>query len=119
MGLAYVQFARRHPRLYGVMFGADAALRHAYPGLATAALDVFASLRSVIARCQDEGSVMAGSPEEHALFSWSAVHGLSSLIVEGQLREFEKQTAVLDHFAELIVHRVFSGLAATPVSPSP
>ena len=51
--------------------------------------------------------------EEHALFAWSTVHGLSSLVVEGQLREIEEYGMTLDRLSEVIVERVFTGLAKT------
>ncbi|WP_394843598.1 TetR/AcrR family transcriptional regulator [Pendulispora brunnea] len=113
-GLAYVSFAVKHPRLYGVMFGPEAAERHAYPALAEAAARVFELLRGSIAASQKDGMVAEGSPDEHALFAWSAVHGLASLIVGRQLGQLQLPTDDPERLAEGIVLRAFTGLAAKP-----
>jgi AcrR family transcriptional regulator len=110
MGLAYVAFARANPRLYEVMFGADVAKREQYPDLAHAATTMIVTLRDVIATCQADGTVVAGPPEQHALFAVSAVHGISSLLINHQLDEMASELE-LARVADLIVHRVLDGLA--------
>jgi len=113
-GLAYVSFAVKHPRLYGVMFGPEAAERHAYPALADAAARVFELLRGSIAATQKDGVVTEGSPDEHALFAWSTVHGLASLIVGRQLGQMDLPSDDPERLAEMIVLRTFTGLAVKP-----
>ena len=113
-GLAYAKFALENPRLYGVMFGPEAAARHSYPALAEAADRVFDVLRQSISDCQKEGSVIEGSVDEHALFCWSSVHGFASLMVERQVGKLHLASRDEDTLAELIIFRVFTGLAAKP-----
>lgn len=87
MGLAYVRFARQHPALFRLMFGrfghTDAARRS--EALAEAGALAVQGLRRGVA-------LAAGIPEDdiaairvHALRAWSLVHGLSLLVLDGQV----------------------------------
>jgi len=96
------------------MFGPEAAARHAYPALAAAATHVFDLIRESIAACQKEGILLNGTPDEHALFCWSAVHGFASLMVERQVAMLHLPPADPETLSELIVLRIFTGLAANP-----
>lgn len=87
MGLAYVRFARQHPALFRLMFGrfgeTDAARRSEALG-AAGALAV-QGLRQGVARAaglsEDDTAVI----RVHALRAWSLVHGLSLLVLDGQV----------------------------------
>jgi AcrR family transcriptional regulator len=109
MGVAYVTFALQHPRLYGVMFGAETAAEHANPALAAAARAVFDKMRAVIAECQAAGFLAPGSPDLHTLFCWSAVHGYASLVSERQLGHLPLVGSP-GALAETIVDRIFTGV---------
>ncbi len=109
MGLAYVMFALRHPRRYGVMFGAETAAAHASPSLAAASRAVFDQMSGAIADCQAAGFLAPGPPELHTLFCWSAVHGFASLVSERQLGHLPI-TGTPEALAAKIVDRVFTGV---------
>jgi AcrR family transcriptional regulator len=108
LGHAYLTFALRHPRLYGVMFGAEAA---AHPGGAARAA-VFARIRDAIVACQRHSVVAAGSPDEITLFCWSAVHGFASLVADRQLDQLDAELPSIDVLADTIVQTIFTGVAA-------
>lgn len=82
-GRAYVDFARQHPALFRLMFGRfaasnpDAELRDAaqlaYQGLRF-------SVAAVLQRPVEDRQVLLT-----AMRAWSMVHGLSQLIIDGQL----------------------------------
>jgi len=112
-GLCYARFAVQQPRLYGVMFGPEAAQRPEHPGLSAAAAGVLARIRGAVVACQAEGLITAGSPDEHALFCWSAMHGLASLIVHHQVQDLSVPASA-DALAELVADRVFHGLGIRP-----
>lgn len=84
-GLAYVAFARAHSAHFRVMFGRHVANRAAYPGLKDAAGEAFALLEGRIADGQKAGFVINGDVRPLALATWSMVHGLAALLVDGQL----------------------------------
>lgn len=85
-GRAYVDFARAHPALFRLMFGqflhakADADLR-------AAAMSAFQGL--LAASAQEAGTEVS---DQRALLTaitrWSLVHGLSHLLLDGQLDFF-------------------------------
>ncbi|NUO49561.1 MAG: TetR/AcrR family transcriptional regulator [Polyangiaceae bacterium] len=110
MGVAYLNFSLAHPRLYMAVSGLEVASQQRHAGLDAARGRVFAHLRAAIVACQKEGFVKPGSPEEHTLFCWSAVHGLVSLVAEGQTRQLDlpSDPKVL---GEMILKSIFVGIA--------
>lgn len=112
-GLCSIAFAVRNRHLYGVMFGPEAASRREYPGLAAEAQRVLDRVRVAVVACQQEGVLCPGSPDEHALFCFSAVHGLASLIVSQQVGELDVPESH-EQLAELVVDRIFLGLGTRP-----
>jgi AcrR family transcriptional regulator len=108
LGLAYVEFATRHPAHFRVMFGRVPADRAAHPGLQKAAKEAYGLLAGAIRDCQAAGVVRSRDPEELALCAWSAVHGLSALVVDGQLGERARQ---LEPLARAVTDNVVRGLA--------
>src|SRR5437867_9845907 len=84
VGLGYVTFATTHPSHFRVMFGREMADRSASASLREVATDTFGTVVDAIADCQRAGLVRSEEPaEELALTAWSAVHGLSALLVDG------------------------------------
>jgi AcrR family transcriptional regulator len=96
IGMAYVQYAVEHPTTFRLLFRPELRLPVAplgeapmpdRPDLATAVqagLAVYHLLRDAVQACQAAGLV-AGDTETLALTAWCAVHGLSTLLVDGPL----------------------------------
>lgn len=82
MGVAYVGFAARHPALFRLLFGPEATARHGDPAVASAADAAFGGL---LAAARAAGPGDDAEVRRRALGAWSVVHGLASLLVEGQL----------------------------------
>jgi AcrR family transcriptional regulator len=116
LGLAYVQFARSHPAYFRVMFGPEVANRVAYPGLHAAAGEAVELLRATVADCQRAGLVVGGDPVDLAVATWSATHGLASLLVNGQLHD--RGGADPAALAERVTAAIFLGIAASRPSVS-
>jgi AcrR family transcriptional regulator len=108
LGRAYVEFATRHPAHFRVMFSRMPVDRAVHPALEAAATAAYALLMGAIRDCQAAGVVRAGDPEELALCAWSAVHGLSALVVDGQLGERARK---LEPLARAVTDNVVRGLA--------
>ncbi|HZT02876.1 MAG TPA: TetR/AcrR family transcriptional regulator [Steroidobacteraceae bacterium] len=85
-GVAYVEFAMRHPAHLHVMFGGAIGSFDRYPTLLASARAARAELHEVVAEISRKGS--AGEAEEEVLeaAAWSIVHGLSVLLADGQMR---------------------------------
>ncbi len=111
LGLSYVEFARSHPAHFRVMFGPELADRSTHPSLAEAAAEAFKLLVASIADCQKGGFAREGDPEELAVTAWSTVHGLSALIVNGQLGT---RGAPIDELGERVTQNLFLGLGPRP-----
>lgn len=82
-GRAYVRFARRHPALFRLMFGRFAA-SNPDPELRAAAQLSYEGMRfsvaAILRRPVADAEVLAT-----AMRAWSLVHGLSQLIIDGQM----------------------------------
>mgnify|MGYP006168392301 FL=1 len=103
-GLRYVQFAQRHPGLFRLMFGQFLHARND-SALQEAAMQSFAQLLAQSRPPRPDGRAPSGPPDEatllRALAKWSLVHGLSHLLLEGQLDILgqptpERLTAILE-----------------------
>lgn len=83
-GVAYVRFAIGNPAHYRVMFGPEIPDKRAYDGLYRAASAAYEGLRSSLRAFVAAGRFGEDEIELRAMRSWSVVHGLSSLFIDGQ-----------------------------------
>jgi AcrR family transcriptional regulator len=87
-GLAYLDFAERHPGAYRVMFLAELCDATRHPDLAAAANRALASLVAIVAAGQEDGTLRRDRPAGVvAAAVWAAVHGHASLLLDGQIRD--------------------------------
>ncbi len=112
LGVAYVKFSAGNPSYYRVMFGPQIPERRAYPGLAAASAATFRFLLDGVADLQKAGLAPKGPPLDSALSAWSLVHGLSSLIVDGQLAftGAAATAAQTERLARKVTMQLFDGL---------
>jgi AcrR family transcriptional regulator len=87
-GYAYMDFARRNPALYQLMFGPELGATTASAELRTGREAAFAALRRAIA--DDLGlEIESAGVRDAALAAWSLGHGLATLIIHGVLNPRE------------------------------
>lgn len=84
LGRGYVRFALAHPGHFRVMFRPELR-RYLAKDLAKALGEGLTMLEEAVVRCQEEGLAPAGDPRPYVLLAWSAVHGASSLWIDGGL----------------------------------
>jgi AcrR family transcriptional regulator len=113
LGLTYIRFAVAHPARFRLMFGRDVGRLSVHPGLKQAADETFALLVAGIERGQQAGLLRAGEPRELAMAAWAMVHGLSALLVDGQL---SPGTQALEAFAFRVVQYLFLGVRSEPLA---
>jgi AcrR family transcriptional regulator len=106
-GMTYIRFAVEHPAQFRLMFGRELADHSKHGGLKAAASETFARLIGAVQKGQELGIVRSGNFEDQAMAAWSMVHGLSSLLVDGQLTPGEEP---LDVFANRALQYLFLGL---------
>ena len=102
MAKAYVQFAVAHPSHYRVMFGGfieSATKDEDFMGEARAAFQV---LVDAIVDQQNTGLIRRDDPVLVARFTWALVHGISMLVIDGQLQETGQREAVEQYAVERI-----------------
>ncbi|MDH3216347.1 MAG: TetR/AcrR family transcriptional regulator [Candidatus Krumholzibacteria bacterium] len=85
MGEEYVRFALENPAHYRLMYGKEALTREDVPELRGVGDALLALLVDVIRAHHRSGGIKRGNPEAQAYVAWSAVHGLASLVIEGQI----------------------------------
>jgi AcrR family transcriptional regulator len=86
MGEEYVRFALENPAHYRVMYGREALTRQDLPELREAANALFDGLVRVFQAYQRSGGIKRQDPRAQAYVAWSAVHGLASLLIDGQIQ---------------------------------
>jgi len=82
MGEAYFDYARRHPLKYRLMFGTPMPDPERHPEMMAQARRAFALLKSRLAYMpvRPTDMTMPTDASLDALFVWSAIHGLASLL---------------------------------------
>lgn len=85
-GVAYVSFAADHPHLFKLMFGAELSQRDSEEFIVTAA-KAYEMIVDISRDLLGEDAADESHVSLHAMFSWSVVHGLANLIVDGKLNE--------------------------------
>ena len=111
LGVAYVRFALEHPSHLRVMFGPEIRDKSAHPTLKAAGDRAFGLLVSAIADGQRAGRVQRGDAEELAIAAWALVHGLSALIIDGQLRKRVPNERAAQRLATKVTKLLQTGLA--------
>jgi AcrR family transcriptional regulator len=89
-GHGYVAFAVAHPAHFRTVFGGfvcpDGDHSKLSPGLREAGDEGYRVMRDLIEEGVRIGALRSGDPDSLSLAAWSMIHGLSMLIVEGQLQ---------------------------------
>ncbi len=110
MGVAYIRFAMGNPSHYRVMFGGFVDNAPRDEDLVRESTAAFQALVDAIVALQKAGAVRKDDPKRLAQFIWAAVHGVSMLIIDGQLAH---QQAQIDDLIQFAVERISTGVART------
>ena len=86
--------------------------RASHPELEEVARRAFGHLESAVSDAHARGSI-AGDPRAITLLAWSVVHGLSSLILDGQAR-VPAEEPVVRALAEHLGQLLFDGIRTRP-----
>ncbi len=108
MGVAYIRFAMANPSHYRVMFGGFVDEGPRDEDLTRESTAAFQALVDAIVALQREGAVRTDDPVRLAQFIWAAVHGVSMLIIDGQLAHQRPQ---IDDVIQFAVERISTGVA--------
>ena len=107
-GLGYVEFARRYPQHFAVMFEVPWKFE-LYPQTQAAGERAFGTLLRYVQECQAEGVLPPGDARPFAFLAWSMVHGVAKLAISGRLPLSEP--ADLRRFTDMATAALARGLA--------
>ena len=99
MGVAYVQFAAEHPSHYRVMFGGFIESCRKDDAFIEEATGAFQVLVDSLIEQQQLGLVRRDDPVLQARMTWSLVHGIAMLVIDGQLRGSDERGELLNAYA--------------------
>lgn len=84
-GKAYIDFAREEPAYHELMFMVDNESKEVNEAeVQERSRRKFADFVSLVQRCQQQGTMQGEEPHVVAVFLWSLVQGLSTLLASGQ-----------------------------------
>jgi AcrR family transcriptional regulator len=108
----YVSFARAHPGYFRTMFGG--AVREdcgpSNPSLSAAGQEAYGLLRDQIDDGIRRGWLRQGDVDELSLAAWSLVHGLSLLMIDGQLTQAAPDEASAGAVTDRLIRLLETGL---------
>jgi len=107
MGVAYIRFAMGNPSHYRVMFGGFVDDGPRDDDLMRESTAAFQALVDAIVALQQEGAVRKDDALQLAQFIWAVVHGVSMLIIDGQLAHHR---APIDDLIQFAVERINTGV---------
>lgn len=84
VGAAYVEYALREPEMYRLMFSSETADRSIHPELEKNAAALLQLLSTTLGEKRGGRRKSTAGPDL-ALAAWSLVHGLASLLLDGQV----------------------------------
>ena len=99
MGRAYVRFAAGHRSHYRVMFGGFVESCAKDEAFIEEAKSAFQVLVDALVEQQQLGLVRRDDPLLQARLIWSMVHGISMLVIDGQLRGQDERGEALNEYA--------------------
>jgi AcrR family transcriptional regulator len=111
VGIAYVAFASSHGAHFQLFSAPDLAAQRTGPALSAAYEAAFGVVLGAVEECQRAGIVRGGDARKLALTAWATVHGLASLVVDGQLA-IARVPGDASEVARVAVRVLFKGLSA-------
>jgi AcrR family transcriptional regulator len=120
VGLAYVRFASQHPSYLRVMFGRG--VREGYEWPEPLQQEAHRGYRALTLAVESLVATVPGNPgsvEEISFASWSLVHGMAMLWIDGPARHALGDEAALLAVAERAILRQCEGIARQGGAPGP
>ncbi|MBI1238145.1 MAG: TetR family transcriptional regulator [Alphaproteobacteria bacterium] len=115
MGEAYFAYARAHPRQYRLMFGAKLPDPADHPEMMREAKAAFGLLEKAIAALP-RGPRSRGACRHDALFVWSTIHGLATILLTDSAQTIAMPRAALKAAESEALARIGAALGA-PAGP--
>lgn len=111
-GHRYVKLALKSPQSTQLMFSGILPCDDTYPELRTSGDTAFNGLKTIIEEGQVSGVFKQGDVELLALTAWSGIHGLSLLLIGGNLPEILSIPADIRPLTSAVTSTMLDGLKA-------
>ena len=112
-GHQYVQLALKCPQCTQLMFSGILPCDDTYPGLKASGETAFDGLKAIIEEGQNRAQFRQGDVELLALSAWSCIHGLSLLLISGNLPEILSIPADIRILTHTVTANMLEGLKTT------
>lgn len=112
LGRRYLDYAGAHPLEYRLMFGTPWPEPAAHPDLVKDAVHAFDVLRGVLRRVHGTGAAQRTTVDLDALFIWSNMHGLASIMQANVMEHLKLAPKVSTQAGEHIMHMMSLAMAA-------
>jgi AcrR family transcriptional regulator len=112
LGASYLGYALAHPLEYRLMFGTPWPEPAAHAGLVKDAVHAFDVLRVVLRRVHGAGAAQRAKVDLDAMFIWSNMHGLASIMQANVMAHLELAPKVSAKAGEHIMHMMSLAMAA-------
>ncbi|WNV77042.1 TetR/AcrR family transcriptional regulator [Geodermatophilus sp. DSM 44513] len=110
VGAGYLRYAREQPGLFRTAFAAADELTDEHDARGASGLTPFQLLNAALDELVEAGLLAAERRPDAEMTAWSAVHGLSMLLLEGPLRGLDEEHA--DRVGRQLLDHVEAGLLA-------
>ena len=111
VGKSYVRFALAHPHILRLMFGPDISCKGDYPDLQVAAGEAFGVIQTLVTEQLSDSDATDTNPMMATLGAWSLVHGISTLLLDGHLKQkLESGEVNVEQLTEMITSIYSRGL---------
>lgn len=111
-GHQYVQLALQYPQTTQLMFGGILPCDDTFPDLKKSGDSAFDGLKLMIEEGQNQGVFKQGDIEILGLTAWSGIHGLSLLLISGNLSEILGISVELRLLTNAVTTTLLEGLKA-------
>lgn len=115
LGRSYLDYARKHPLHYQLMFGTPLPDPAEHPEMMAKAEHAFATLKETIARLPGRRS--GADVDLDALFTWSVVHGLASILQTRATEQLGLQKAAISEATAHTLGRIAEALGRPHPKP--
>jgi AcrR family transcriptional regulator len=100
----YIQFGLDNPNHYIVTFVLAKTRPEVHDGEGKkAGMSCFECLQGVVHNCMEAGYVEAGDPAETAQAIWTAIHGVTSLLVSKCSFPFVEETRLIERLIDILI----------------
>ena len=82
---AYLRFAMNHTDTFKIMFSSALKKEKDYPAFVEISHRAFGRVVDIVRACQEAGLLRPAPPELTAITVWGQIHGIVSLMLEGQI----------------------------------